>query len=61
MPAGTSFLCDKDAMLGTVIKERLHICRLTRRSVQEDCTIQTNVCIAGVEYFLGNITYVNFT
>jgi hypothetical protein len=53
MPADASFPCDKDAMLGAVIKERHHVCHSTRHSVQEEWTLQTNICIAGAECFLG--------
>jgi hypothetical protein len=53
MPADTSLLFDKDTMLSAVIKERPHICHSSRLSVQEEWTLQTNICIAGAECFLG--------
>jgi hypothetical protein len=56
MPVDASFLCDKDAMIGAVIKEIPHICHSTRRSLQEYWSLQTNICNESAECFLGNIT-----
>jgi hypothetical protein len=53
MPTDAGFLCDKDAMLGAVINERHNVCHSTRHSVQEEWTLQTNICNSVAECFLG--------
>jgi hypothetical protein len=54
VPADAGFKCDKDVILGAVVKEKCHICHLTQSNLPEDLTL--HICVGGAECFVGNIT-----